>query len=83
MCEPLLPRDAPDEEDVGPIEGYAVTLERLDGRVRPVGIGVDAVVHHVHAGGIHLRIRRQDVAAHALAHGDDRLRVGVRRRLHP
>jgi hypothetical protein len=81
--EALLPRDAADEEDVGPIERHAMPLESGDGSVRLVGLGVDAVVHDVHAGGVHLRVRRKDVATHPLAHRDDRLSVGVRRRLHP
>ena len=83
MRETLLSRDAADEENVGAVKGHAVTLECLDGCIRSVGVGVDAVVHDMHASGIHLRIRREDVPAHALAHGDDRLRVGVRRRLDP
>ena len=83
MRETLLSRDAADEEDVGAINGHAVTHKRLDGLIRSVGLGVDAVVHDMHASGSHLRVRRQDVPAHALAHGDDRLRVGVRRRLDP
>ena len=79
----LLPTDASDEEHVGPVEGNAVSLECLHRGIGPVGVGVDAVVHDMHPGGVHLRVRRQDVAAHALAHGDDRLGMGVRRCLHP
>ncbi len=83
MDEPLLSGYAPDEQHVGAVERDPVPLKGVDTGVGSVLIGVDPVVHDVHARRIHAGVRRQHIAAHAFTHGDDGLRMVVRRRLGP
>jgi hypothetical protein len=69
--QPLLPGDAADEDDAGSLRVDPEARHVVGAVVRIPLLGVDAVVDHVHLVGVQLGVAAQDVAAHAVADGDD------------
>ena len=75
VLEPLLVRDAADEDDVRRRRVDAVALEHVGAVVGLVLLRVDAVVDHLHARRVDRRVALEHVVAHRAGDGDDRVRV--------
>ena len=69
----LLPGDPPDEDRRRAVGVDAVARQHVVVVRRRVQRGVDAVVDHVHLGRVDERVGVEDVGAHAVGHGDDRV----------
>ena len=80
--DPLLPGDAPDEEDDRDVRVHAEAAQRRGRVARAVLVGVDAVVDDAHPLGRDA-VERLHVALHRLRHGDDAVGVGVGGALDP
>ncbi len=70
--DPLLARDAPDEQHVRHRRIDAVALQRIGRRVGPIEVRVDAVVDDVHPGRVEV-VEAKHVTAGAVADRDDRI----------
>ncbi len=83
MGNALLAGDTPDEEDIGP-GGIDTVLDEGRGAIGLlILLKVDAVVDHVDAVGVDLRVGAQDVGSRALGDGDHGVGIENRSALHP
>ncbi len=79
----LLAGDPADEQGERPVGVDAEPADDVGVVDRAVGLGVHAVADDVHPRRIEVGVGVEDVGAHPVADGDDRVRGQVRRPLHP
>src|SRR5262249_10094855 len=83
MSYALLSSDTPHEQDIGHGRIDPIVVQRLLVRALPVFGKIDAVIDHVNAISLHVRVGSKDVRFGTLRYRDDGVGIEDSRPFHP